>query len=178
MDLNCVLPWEKDPYFCQTVCNSWGLTADKTAVSAQRLAELESVLFEKIRQRTHGADDEGKTAKRFFKHFDLDGKGTVSPSEFKKALETLGCTFKEQELAAIFNKYDANGSGGLDFEEFAGMYALRGTGNNPNVSPIFGLSKAPPQSVMDKIRGVLKDKGTYGVRELVALFKKFDANSD
>ena len=28
--------------------------------------------------------------------------------EFKKALETLGCVFKDVELEAIFNKYDAN----------------------------------------------------------------------
>lgn len=136
------------------------------------------MIFEKIRQRTHGADDEGKTVKRFFKHHDLHGRGVVSPAEFKNALEAIGCTFKANELSAIFNKYDTNKSGHLDFEEFAGMYALRGTGNNPNVNPVFGLVREAPHAVLDKIRQVLASKGTYGVRHLVALFRRFDTNGD
>lgn len=83
LDLNCVLPWELDTYFVNAVTASWGLKADKNTVDDQHLAKLESILFEKIRQRTHGADDEGKTIKRFFKHWDLNGSGSVSPGEFK-----------------------------------------------------------------------------------------------
>lgn len=154
------------------------MDADKSAVSAARLAQLESTVFEKIRQRTHGADDEGKTVKRFFKHFDLKGYGTIGPAEFKQALEALGCVFNTNELKALFSKYDVNQSGKLDFEEFAGMMALRGTGNNPNVNPVFGLTREPPHQVLEKIRSVLRSKGIYGIRELVALFRKFDSNSD
>lgn len=178
LDFNCVLPWEKDTYFSQAVTESWGLCADKSAVPAARLAELESVIFEKIRQRTHGADDEGKTVKRFFKHFDLHGRGVINAAEFKNALESIGCTFKANELNAIFSKYDTNASGYLDFEEFAGMYALRGTGNNPNVNPVFGLVREAPHQVLEKIRSVLSSKGIYGVRQLVTLFRRFDTNSD
>jgi hypothetical protein len=32
----------------------------------------------------------------------------------------------------------------VNYEEFAGQMALRGTGNNPNVNPIFGLKKEVP----------------------------------
>lgn len=106
MDWNCVLPWEKDTYFCQTVSKVWGMKADPTQVPAPRISQLEDILFEKIRQRTHGADDEGKTVKRFFKHFDLWGYGTIGREEFKKALETLGCVWSDIELSALFNKYD------------------------------------------------------------------------
>jgi hypothetical protein len=49
-------------------------------VTAERLVELEDTVFEKIRQRTHGADDEGKTAKKIFKHFDVEGFGTIQPA--------------------------------------------------------------------------------------------------
>lgn len=178
LDLNCCLPWERDTYFTQLVTETWGLNADKNAVPAAHLAQLESVVFEKIRQRTHGADDEGKTVKRFFKHFDLMNRGSLSPAEFKKAMEAIGCTFKENELAAVFGKYDTNGSGYLDFEEFAGMYALRGTGNNPNVNPVFGLTREAPHQVLEKIRAVLREKGIYGVRALVAMFRRFDTNND
>ena len=106
--------------------------------------ELEDIIFEKVRQKTHGADDEGKTVRKIFRHFDLDGFGTIEPSEFKKSLETLGCTFKDHEIDAIFNKYDANQNGKLDYEEFASFFARKGSGNNPNVNPVFGLTREAP----------------------------------
>jgi hypothetical protein len=70
-DVNATLPAEKDDYFVETVLKTWGLSASKVNVSAERVAEIESIVFEKIRQRTHGNDDEGKTVKKIFKHFDL-----------------------------------------------------------------------------------------------------------
>jgi len=36
-----------------------------------QIADLEDVVYEKIRQRTHGTEDEGKTVKHFFKYFDV-----------------------------------------------------------------------------------------------------------
>lgn len=79
LDLNSVLPAERETYFVQIVLKTWGLNADVSVIPAPRLAQIENIVFEKIRQRTHGADDEGKTAKRIFKHFDLEGFGTVGP---------------------------------------------------------------------------------------------------
>ena len=61
-DINACLPAEKDEYFVDLVLKTWGLNTDKIYVSAARVAELEDIIFEKIRQKTHGADDEGKTA--------------------------------------------------------------------------------------------------------------------
>ncbi len=142
------------------------------------MQELESVIFEKIRQRTHGADDEGKTAKKIFKHFDLDGFGTIEPTEFKKALETLGCVFKTVELDSLFRKFDSNGNGKLDYEEFSSYIARMGSGNNPNVNPVFGISRDPPNQVLDKIKQVLKARGTYGIRSLGGVFRRMDNSKD
>jgi hypothetical protein len=97
-DVNATLPAEKDDYFVDMVLKTWALTMSKVFVTPERVKEIESIIFEKIRQRTHGADDEGKTVKKIFKHFDIDGFGTIEFSEFKKALETLGCVFKDVEL--------------------------------------------------------------------------------
>lgn len=104
-DVNATLPAEKDDYFVDLVLKTWGLTSantQKVFVTADRIKQLEDIIFEKIRQRTHGADDEGKTVKKIFKHFDLDGFGTIEYVEFKKALETLGCVFKDVELQTLF----------------------------------------------------------------------------
>lgn len=43
----------------------------------ERLADLEIILYEKIRQKTFTKEDEGKTLLRAFKYFDLSGKGVI-----------------------------------------------------------------------------------------------------
>lgn len=63
---------------------TWGLSAtNQVYVTPERTKQLEDIIFEKIRQRTHGADDEGKTVKKIFKHFDLNGFGTIEFKQFK-----------------------------------------------------------------------------------------------
>ena len=74
----------------------------------------------------------------------MDGFGTIEPNEFKKSLETLGCIFKEHEIDALFRKYDLNENGKLDYEEFSNAFARKGSGNNPNVSPVFGITREAP----------------------------------
>ena len=155
-DCNAVLPNERENYFIDMVLKTWGINADKAKVPANRIRELVDIIFEKIRQRTHGADDEGKAVRRIFKHFDLDGYGTIDFNEFRKALETIGCTFVSYELEALFRHFDKDSNGRVDYEEFANQFAIRGSGNNPNVNPSFGLSREQPNQVLDKILKTLK----------------------
>jgi Ca2+-binding EF-hand superfamily protein len=147
-DINATLPSEKDDYFIDLVLKTWGVNTEKSFVPQKRIDEMEKIIFEKIRQKTHGADDEGKTARRIFKHFDLDGFGTIEPNEFRKALETIGCLFKEHEMDSLFKRYDKDSNGKLDYEEFSNAYARMGSGNNPNVNPVFGLTREPPNQVL------------------------------
>jgi Ca2+-binding EF-hand superfamily protein len=46
-------------------------------------------------------------------YFDLNDNGKVEFEEFKKGLDKFGCVFKDNEIWALFNKYDTNGSGTL-----------------------------------------------------------------
>ena len=178
-DVNATLPAEKDDYFVELVLKTWDLTSSKkTSVTAERLTELEDIVFEKIRQRTHGADDEGKTAKKIFKHFDLEGFGTIQPAQFKKALETLGCVFTDSEIEALFRRFDANRNGKVDYIEFASFVARKGSGNNPNVNPVFGVTREPPGQVIDKILVVLKARGLHGIRGLGIVFRRMDNSGD
>lgn len=48
-DINATLPAEKDDYFVEMVLKSWGLNNEKALVSAQRLEEIENIVFEKVR---------------------------------------------------------------------------------------------------------------------------------
>jgi Ca2+-binding EF-hand superfamily protein len=172
------MPAEKENYFVDMVLKVWGINSDKAAVNPQRLAQLEDIIFEKVRQKTCDAEDEGRTIRKIFKHFDLDGFGTIEPVEFRKALETIGCTFKDFELAAVFNKFDKDGNGRLDYEEFSAAFAIRGSGNNPNVNPSFGAKREPPNQVLQKIKDTLKARGAHGIRGLGHVFKRMDNNGD
>lgn len=138
------MPAEKDEYFIDTVLETWGLSED-SYVSPQRIEELEDILYEKVRQRTHGADDEGKTAAKVFRHFDVDESGLVTFDEFNQVLEAYGLVFKESEISAFFNKIDADGSGKLDYAELTKMLAIKGSGNNPNVNPVWKLKEQTMQ---------------------------------
>jgi len=177
-DSNATTPVDKENYFILTILKTWGLEGTAVTVNPSRLAELEDVIFEKIRQRTHGADDEGKTVRKIFKHFDLDGFGTICFSEFCRALESMGCAFPEFESRAIFSKYDKDNNGKLDYEEFSAWLAIRGSGNNPNVNPVFGLKREPPNQVLKKILDVLKARGAHGIRGLGIVFRRMDNNGD
>lgn len=177
---NAVLPVEREAYFIDMVLKTWGIQASASgaSVAAPRLAEIEDNIFEKIRQRTHGAEDEGRTVRRVFKHFDLDGFGTIDFKEFTKAMETIGCCYKEFELRSVFEKYDKDGNNKLDYEEFAAFVAIKGSGNNPNVNPSFGLTREPPNQVLSKIRDTLKARGAHGIRGLGLVFRRMDNNGD
>lgn len=172
------MPNEKENYFIDCVIKTWGLSSDKTAVSNARRCECIDIIFEKVRQRTHGAEDEGRTVKKIFKHFDLDGFGTIEIGEFRKALETLGCTFATHEIDAIFRSFDKDSNGRLDYEEFSSMFAIRGSGNNPNVNPSFGAQREPPNQILNKIRETLNARGAHGIRGLGLVFRRMDNNGD
>lgn len=136
LDASTVMPETREHFFAQAICDCWGIknineakdTRSSGYVPTVRILQLEGIVCEKIRQKTHGQEDEGKTIKKIFKHYDLDGYGTISLSEFARALETLGCYFKKDEICALFAKHDKDKSGKLDYEEFAGWVAVRGAG--------------------------------------------------
>jgi calcyphosin len=50
--------------------------------------------------------------------------------------------FKEGEIQALFNKFDLDGSGRLDYAELTKGLALKGSGNNPNVNPVWKMKEA------------------------------------
>lgn len=110
----------------QVIISTWGVTASESYVSPERLHELETILYEKIRQKTFTKEDEGKTARKAFTYFDLEGKGVVSLKQFSDALRKFGCVFSEVEITALFQKFDSDQSGKLAYDEFCSLFALKG----------------------------------------------------
>ena len=57
-----------------------------------------------------------------FAHFDKDSNGRISSRELRSALTRLGIEASSHEAGAILRKFDADGSGALELDEFAALY--------------------------------------------------------
>ena len=148
------------------VFKTWGITTSYNYISPERIADLELILYEKIRQKTVSQHDEGKTVKKAFFYFDLEDKGVITLDQFTKALDKFGCVFNNWEILALFRKYDKDNSGKLVYDEFCNLFAHFGAGTNSNVNPVFLLAREAPFDVLNNIIKDLKRQGLYGFRHL------------
>ncbi|KAK2162458.1 hypothetical protein LSH36_98g03025 [Paralvinella palmiformis] len=60
-----------------------------------------------------------------FQLFDKDGSGVISTKELGMAMRSLGQNPTEDQLMAMINEVDVDGSGTVDFPEFVQMMANR-----------------------------------------------------
>ncbi|CAM9250749.1 unnamed protein product [Ectocarpus sp. 12 AP-2014] len=79
------------------------------------------------RELTAGEQDE---IVQIFKLCDVNGDGSVTKSELKDALWSLGQNPTEEETDHIFRQYDADKTGTLDFNEFKLLMTARLTYKN------------------------------------------------
>lgn len=56
---------------------------------------------------------------KMFKYFDVMNAGAVDFAQFQRVLEKSGMYYPEEQLRPLFNTYDQDGSGSLDYREFA-----------------------------------------------------------
>lgn len=85
----------------QSVQNSWSI------------AEIEQMLREKIEQRTSRSSDCFRQAFRIFKK--VNG---IKPDEFHAALVRIGLALDRSHSDILFARFDKNGSGDIDLDEF------------------------------------------------------------
>ncbi|KAJ0411161.1 hypothetical protein ATCC90586_005018 [Pythium insidiosum] len=87
--------------------------AVQSVQSSWTIAEIEQMLREKIEQRTSKSSDCFRQAFRIFKK--VNG---IKPSEFHTALETIGLSLDRSQSDILFQRFDKNGSGDIDLDEF------------------------------------------------------------
>ncbi len=175
-DVNATLPYEKENYFVDLVLKSWGVTSGTDYVSQERIAELETIIYEKVRQKTQEGQDEGATIAKAFKYFDLTNCNRVNKKQFWAAMDKFGCVFNCNEIDTLFSKYDKDNSGTIDYKQFAQVFAIMGAGTNPNFNPVFSILQAPPKEVLAKIKSTVEARGSHGVEALENCFKRADKN--
>merc|ERR1719219_1413034 len=71
------------------------------------------------------SDEEFENYKKIFIMFDKDGDGTVSTKELGAVMRSLGTNPDPEELEAMVDEADADGSGSVDFGEFVEMMIKR-----------------------------------------------------
>jgi len=139
-----------------------------------RIEQIEEMIYEKIRQRCKGDEDEGRAMLKTFRHFDRDRSGSISLDEFKRCLENWGCVFTEIEIRSLFDKFDADHSGFLDYEEFSGHFAKKGAAGRHQFLP----KEEFPAEALNKVKAELLRRGTNGIRGLGIVFRRMDRSRD
>lgn len=56
-----------------------------------------------------------------FSLFDQDGSGSIDSAELRSALRAIGINLEPADAAKMMQKYDTNGCGGIDLEEFRAL---------------------------------------------------------
>jgi Ca2+-binding EF-hand superfamily protein len=129
-------------------------------------------LKNKLQEKTKGAQSEETVLKKSFKYFDLNDNGVVEPDEFAKAIEKIGIQIPTQrDLNTLFNLYDADGSGTLDYAEFSnGLFGRPQTASSrPSTS-----GGASPEQLAESLKNKLATRGARGLIGLQRQFKIMD----
>jgi Ca2+-binding EF-hand superfamily protein len=68
------------------------------------------------------SDISDEELKENFEHFDKNGDGKLTRTEFGELMNALGATEPGVDPSRGFSSVDSDGSGGIDFEEFASWF--------------------------------------------------------
>ena len=68
-------------------------------------------------------DEEVEDYKKAFSYFDIDGNGSITVSELRQVLVTLGESPTDQEIIDMISDVDEDRNGTIEFNEFLVMMA-------------------------------------------------------
>lgn len=160
------------------VMRTWNLLKTSMYTTPQYLEKLETMLMEKLRQKTPTKEDEGKALMKAMRYVDEKNTGTLTLPQFSNMLINIGCVLKPEDAKALFDRFDSDECGKLCCDQLANYFALKGAGKNPNVPVKFKVEALPPKQVLEKILKSLLERGSYGIRGLSLLFRKIDAHGN
>jgi Ca2+-binding EF-hand superfamily protein len=136
-------------------------------------ASFEKTLKQKLSQKSTGMASEETVLLKAFKYFDLNNNGTVEPDEFAKAVEKIGIMIPtKQDLDSLYNIYDKDQSGVLEYREFASEIFGRDVGG---ATPGKG-GKSSGEDLLAKLRQKLASRGARGIIGLAKQFRIMDDN--
>lgn len=150
---------------------------------------FEKEIRNKLALKSNGKQGEDAILIKAFKYFDLDNSGECSKDEWLKALTKIGVTgFTEPKLLELFEAYDEDKSGNLDYKEFTkAIYNDDEDDEKPSPKKEKNVKVEEKQEearsalkdskVMDKFREKILERGGKGILGLARQFKIFDDNN-
>lgn len=150
---------------------------------------FEKEIRNKLALKSNGKQGEDTILVKAFKYFDLDNSGECSKDEWLKALTKIGVTgFTEPKLLELFEAYDEDKSGNLDYKEFTkAIYNDGEEEEKPSPKKEKNVKEDEKQEearsalkdskVMDKFRDRILERGGKGILGLARQFKIFDDNN-
>lgn len=113
------MTYTHDDEFVRLIEKSWGLFEDEGAgVFKQQVDFITGALRLKLRTMANSSSEEF-VLRNIFRDFDIDASGGLTPNEFSGIFHKLAISCDRKYISAIFKKFDTNGNGVIEFEEFA-----------------------------------------------------------
>eukprot|EP00744_Colponema_vietnamica_P004564 GILI01006788.1.p1 GENE.GILI01006788.1~~GILI01006788.1.p1 ORF type:complete len:326 (-),score=66.45 GILI01006788.1:108-1085(-) len=134
-----------DNYFARICERVWGVretpleaslastsSSLSTALSGtgKWVERMERKIRDKVRLKVRGPETLDAPILRAFKFFDLMGSGRANIDMFNKVMDRLGTQFSEEELRNLFAYYDVEGTGELEYKQFAADIVSRDNVND------------------------------------------------
>ena len=139
-------------------------------------SNFEKEIRNKLSLKSNGKQGEETLLVKAFKYFDLDNSGECSKDEWLKALTKIGVTgFNDQKLLELFDAYDENGNGSLDYKEFTKAVFSDEEEEADDKKNKKEVSDEVQQN--HKFREKILARGGKGILGLARQFKIFDDNN-
>ncbi|RYH12468.1 EF-hand domain-containing protein, partial [archaeon] len=96
-----------------------------------------STIREQVEEYLGSGAQSAKKVKATFTEIDRNGNGKISAREFTEAMKVLEIKLNEEQLAQLFNRFDRDRSGELDYKEFLDLLGLapRGSASSARIPP-------------------------------------------
>jgi Ca2+-binding EF-hand superfamily protein len=104
--------------------NLVGFQKDGNVSSQARLDDEVDRLLERIQDNLEkylgsgSSGQSGKALKELFREIDVDGSGTIDKQEFARAMARLGVKLTTEEIATIYERFDADDGRQLKYNDF------------------------------------------------------------
>lgn len=135
--------------------------------------KFEKELKEKLLQKSNSKTTEEATLMKMFKFFDINDSGAVNLQEFVKAMEKIGLYYNEKQLAPLFQTYDRDGSGELDYQEFASIvFGSDGLSAHCKKKP--DVTPESAKELVDAFRQKILQRGARSIIGIARVFKIMD----
>jgi len=137
----------------------------------------------KTYERPGVSEEEIDEIREAFLLFDADRSGTISATELKTAMASLGFEGKNQAIFQMMSDVDEDGSGMIDFDEFLDMMTAKMSDKDTkeDIAKVFQLydDDNTGKISLRNMKRVAKELGeTMGDKDLMEMIERADTDND